>query len=107
MSDKDFSPRPDSGKWFLWTKRPTVRVEADPQYGPYSINDIKTFNYWIGEHWFFSWDIAGLWHGYIGDRPITLEDPQFYWRELPTIKALWKNGNLFSEFRWRIGVGDW
>jgi hypothetical protein len=111
MSDINFSPFPDHGKWFYFTWRKATSVRARPDYArdnkKLTLSDLKSFSFRDGKYPFFSWDF-GFWHGYIGWKPINVrEDPAFYWREHPEIQKRMEDPNiLFVQLSVRQGFGD-
>jgi len=45
-------------------------------------------------------------HWYAGWKPITLDDPGFYWRDLDTVKQWRSENRQFVQLSWRWGVGE-
>ena len=91
----NYSPWPRPGRWFRFE-----RFEAWKLTVNYGEETHKQFHAEFGRWWFFSWNIAGLWHGYIGHKPVNLRDPKFqtppdFSRERPAV-----------EWSTRMGIGD-
>lgn len=118
--DLIFSPQPSEWKWYKpWTwfelrNRWAIRVKGDPHYGDYVASQLKTLEVEPGVWKFFTFDIAGLVHGYHGFRPINVYgtsrlpggDPKFYWRDYARVRHY--KGNLYVEWApLRLGVGKW
>lgn len=58
---------------------------------------------------FFTYNIKILgygFHGYIGWKPLTLDDPGFYWRDLESVIKWRQEGRLFVQLSWRGGIGQ-
>lgn len=81
----NYSPWPLSG-WFR-----LEQFEAWKLVVNYGDETDKVFSAKYGKWWFFSWNIANLWHGYVGHKPINLQDPKFkvpdtFPRERPAVE---------------------
>lgn len=70
--EMNVSPWPRNGRWFRFDLFLAWNVVAN-----YDGETHKTFSAKFGRWPFFSWNIAGLWHGYVGYKPITLTDMKF------------------------------
>lgn len=107
MTEKP-TPWPQTGRFeFRW--RRAVWALARPWYGAknvrYALSDLARI--WPISFWFPFVTYRGPWvHWYIGWKPISLDDPAFYWRELATISALHKAGAQFVQASARWGVGE-
>lgn len=98
--DSDFSPWPAAGRSFYFTWRNVVWVRANPWYGEYSerpsnlkVRRLPLPFLSINTRWF---------HLYLGWKPITVEDPKFYWAKWVDYKP----GELFVQMSSRWGGGS-
>ena len=110
MSDSNFSPFPAPGKHFEFRRRKAIAVRAEPMYDTkypsLTLNNLKKISVKDGDWFFMCWNFWN-WHGYAGWRPITLDDPGFYWREHWSVLPYWVVGRLFVQhFAVRMGFGD-
>ena len=85
--DQQAHPWPAPGRWLDFRWRRAVWTLIRPWYG----YNIKVGGYGI--------------HGYIGWKPITLDDPAFWWRDLDIVKQWRAEGRQFVQLSWRGGIG--
>lgn len=107
MTDATFSPWPAPGKWFEFRNREAVAVEAEPPYDKnypsLKLEDLNYIKVTEGKYWFFTMN-TGWFHFYYGARPVTMDDPGFYYSEHPEVVK--HRGKLFVEphrIRWGFG----
>lgn len=111
-ADQQAHPWPPAGRWFDLRWRRATWTLVRPWYG-YNNRFIPISA--VQRMWpitarlpFLTWNIKiggrGI-HGYMGWKPITLEDPAFYWRELDIIKQWSSEGRLFVQLSIRGGIG--
>lgn len=97
------SPWPDEGKVVQGAFRKGVWVLARPWYGNFQLTQLRRLFPVV--FWFPFLTFKTKWvHCYIGWKPIFLEDPAFYWRELDVVKA--HEGKQFVQLSARIGYGE-
>lgn len=102
--DYNFSPWPEKYFWFTWRKVRWV-YGAEPWYGDYTLRDLQVaprFKDWplpflsVVTKWF---------HFYVGWKPITLQDPKFYWRSLLHWKPAHNSTMTYAQLSIRWGKG--
>ena len=110
--DRRAHPWPADGRWFDLRWRRAVWTLIRPWYG-YSnkfipVTAVERMTPVVGWLPFFTYNIKiggyGI-HGYIGWKPITLDDPAFWWRDLDIVKRWRAEGLLFVQLSWRGGIG--
>ena len=107
-TDRRAHPWPPEGDAVELRLRRAVWAAPRPVYeakgAQYELADLVRLTIWRG--WFpFLTVRTRLVHFYIGWRPVTMDDPAFYWRDLRAVDALRRAGALFVQFGIRWGVG--
>ena len=101
----NYSPWPAEGKWFRLERNYGVVVDAKPFYGDYKLSELESISLMVGKHWFLSFRCPWF-HFYLGAKPITLEDPQFYWRSYWEVMEYRQDGFEFYQQSARFGFGE-
>lgn len=102
------SPWPSKG-WFEIRLRKAAWVLVEPIYNEngaqHSLDELTTLFFLTG--WFpFVTFFCPWFHFYIGFKPISMEDPAFFWRDMKFAKALRDEGTQFVQLSARWGLGD-
>lgn len=108
MSDRNSSPWPDPGRsvYFAWRK--AVWALARPWYGYNNVRHELADIEWLSPliFWYPFLSVRNRWfHFYIGWKPITLDDPAFYWRDLLPVNTWRIKGRQFVQLSARWGLG--
>lgn len=105
----NYSPWPDEGEHWRFEWRWATWMLCRPWYGAnnikYELSEIRwlsPLSFWFP---FLSYRSAKF-HAYLGWKPITLEDPAFYWRDLDLARELISKDRLFVQLSARWGVGE-
>jgi hypothetical protein len=112
-ADKAAHPWPPEGRWIDFRFRRGVWALARPWYMVGAKYIPLTALTWFTpiRFWFpfltynIKWRSYGI-HGYIGWKPITLDDPLFPWRGLDIVQKWKSEGRLFVQLSWRGGIND-
>ena len=104
----NYSPWPDEGKRWRFEWRKAVWALARPWYGAnnviYTLPELTWFSpiaFWFP---FVAYRSSKI-HFYLGWKPITLDDPAFYWRALFVVDEWRKQDKLFVQLSVRFGFG--
>lgn len=102
--DTTLSPWPAPGRFIELRLRRAVWCSVRPWYGSFELYDI--YRVFMLRCLFPFFTVNTKWfHLYIGWKPITLDDPKFYWRLLDVAEKGKKDGVLFVQLSARWGLG--
>lgn len=104
----NYSPWPDEGKRVRFEWRRATWALARPWYEMGGVQHELRELTWLSPltFWFPFLSVRTRWvHFYLGWKPITLEDPGFYWGELDWARELRGQGRPFVQLGARFGFG--
>lgn len=106
-ADKKAHPWPLSG-WLNFRFRKATWCVVRPWYGyNNTFIPITAVRFMFPVHFWlpFLTIRTKWWHWYCGWKPISLDDPGFYWRDLDVVQRWRSEGRQFVQLSWRWGVG--
>lgn len=108
-TDARAHPWPEDGRWVELRWRKAVWPLIRPWYGynnkliPITaVERMTPITFWLP---FFTLKTK-YFHWYLGFKPITLDDPGFYWRNLDIVKKWRDEERQFVQLSWRWGIGN-